>query len=50
VRIAIRRDDPSILADRIYDKLQRAGYPEAAAVREKLMDRANWFLPLNTGN
>jgi hypothetical protein len=50
VRIAIRRDDPSILADRIYAKLQRAGYPEAAAVREKLMDRANWFLPLNTGN
>jgi hypothetical protein len=50
VRIAIRRDDPSILADRIFAKLQRAGYPEAAAVREKLMDRANWFLPLNTGN
>ena len=50
VRIAIRQNDPSILAGRIFEKLQRGGYPEAAAVREKLMDRANWFLPLNTGN
>jgi len=47
VRIAIRRNDPSILADRIYTKLEAAGYPEAAAVQAKLMDRENWFLPLN---
>jgi starch-binding outer membrane protein, SusD/RagB family len=46
VRIAIRRNDPSILADRIYNKLHTAGYPEAEAVRTKLMDRQNWFIPL----
>ncbi len=46
VRIAIRRNDPSILADRIYNKLHTAGYPEADAVRTKLMDRQNWFIPL----
>ncbi len=47
VRIAIRRGDNAILADRIYAKLQKAGYPEAAAVRERLAaDRNNWFLPL----
>jgi hypothetical protein len=46
VRISIRNADPSILADRVYAKLQKAGYPEAAAVQAKLMDRENWFLPL----
>ena len=45
VRVAIRRNDPSILADRIYGKLSKAGYPEAEAVRAKLMDRENWFIP-----
>ena len=46
VRIAIRRNDPSILADRIYRKLDMAGYPEASSVQSKLMERDNWFLPL----
>lgn len=46
VRIAIRRNDPSILADRIYNKLQAAGYAEAGEVRSKLMNRENWFIPL----
>jgi hypothetical protein len=46
VRIAIRRNDPAFLADKIYAKLQKAGYAEAAEVRSKLMDRNNWFLPL----
>lgn len=46
VRIAIRRNDPSILADRIYNKLSAAGYPEAEEVRSKLMVRENWFIPL----
>lgn len=45
VRIAIHRNDPSILADRIYSKLFLAGYPEADAVRAKLMNRENWFIP-----
>jgi hypothetical protein len=46
VRIAIRRNDPSILADKIYNKLHAAGYPEAEEVRSKLMNRENWFIPL----
>lgn len=46
VRVAIRRNDPSILADRIYNKLKLAGYPEAEAVRSKLMVRENWFIPI----
>ncbi len=46
VRVAIHRNDPSILADRIYNKLHTAGYPEAEAVRAKLMNRENWFIPL----
>jgi hypothetical protein len=46
VRIAIRRNDPAFLADRIYAKLEKAGYAEASEVHSKLMDRNNWFLPL----
>lgn len=46
VRVAIRRNDPAFLADKIYAKLQKGGYAEASEVREKLMDRNNWFLPL----
>jgi hypothetical protein len=46
VRISIRRNDPSILADRIYDKLVRSGYAGADEVHARLMDRNNWFLPL----
>jgi len=46
VRIAIRRNDPAFLADKIYAKLQKAGYAEASEVRSKLMDRNNWFLPI----
>ncbi len=46
VRWSIHENNPAILADRIYAKLQRAGYPEAETVRSKLMVRENWFLPL----
>jgi hypothetical protein len=46
VRVAIRRNDPSFLADRIYNKLAASGYANAEAVRAKLLDRNNWFLPL----
>ena len=48
VRVAIRRDDPSYLADKIYNKLNEAGYAEASDVRQKLMNRENWFLPLKS--
>ncbi|MBN1132026.1 MAG: RagB/SusD family nutrient uptake outer membrane protein [Bacteroidales bacterium] len=47
VRISLRRNDPAILADRIYDKLSRAGYANAEEVHAKLMSRENWFLPFN---
>ncbi|HEY4336978.1 MAG TPA: RagB/SusD family nutrient uptake outer membrane protein, partial [Puia sp.] len=45
VRIAMRRNDPSFLANRIYNKLLADGNGQASAVQTKLMDPANWFLP-----
>ncbi len=45
VRVALRRNDPSFLADKVYTKLLKAGNPQAAAVRAKLMDMNNWYLP-----
>lgn len=45
VRIAKRRNDPAFLADKIYDKLLKAGNPAAAAVKAKLMQPENWYLP-----
>ena len=45
VRIALRRNDPSFLADAVYQKHLRAGNPEAATIRTKLMNPDNWFLP-----
>lgn len=47
VRIALRRNDPSFLANKVYQKHLAAGNPNAEAIRDKLMDQANWFLPLN---
>lgn len=45
LRIALRRNDPAFLADKIYAKLLKDGMPQAAAVRSKLMDKKNWYLP-----
>ena len=45
VRIALRRNDPNFLADKVYQKLKRANNPNAEAVRTKLMNKNNWFLP-----
>jgi hypothetical protein len=45
VRIAIRRNDPSFLANKVYQKLKKANNPNADAVRSRLMDKSNWFLP-----
>lgn len=47
VRIARRRNDPSFLADKIYDKLSKEGNANAADVRTKLMNPNNWYLPFN---
>ncbi|MCX2679823.1 RagB/SusD family nutrient uptake outer membrane protein [Galbibacter sp. EGI 63066] len=49
VRIARRRNDPSFLADRIYQKLSREGNSNASAVRSKLMNPENWYLPFEWG-
>nr|WP_288837619.1 RagB/SusD family nutrient uptake outer membrane protein [uncultured Flavobacterium sp.] len=45
VRIARRRNDPSFLADKIFEKLSKEGNAEAANVRAKLMNPNNWYLP-----
>jgi starch-binding outer membrane protein, SusD/RagB family len=45
LRIAVRRNEPAFLADKIYAKLEKAGDPRAAEVRQRLMNRDNWFLP-----
>ena len=46
LRIAIRRDDPSFIADKIYNKLIKSGLSAGAAgqARAKLMAK-DWFLP-----
>jgi hypothetical protein len=45
VRIALRQNNPAFLADRVYQKLLKAGDPNAAATRAKLMNPDNWYLP-----
>lgn len=45
MRIARRRNDPSFLADKVFEKLNKANNPKAAQVRAKLMDKNNWYLP-----
>jgi hypothetical protein len=49
LRIALRREaiDPNFLANKVADKLDLAGNPEAASVRAKLTNKANWYLPFN---
>ncbi len=44
LRVAIRRNDPSYLADKVYAKLQKDGVPNAAQARAKLM-AGDWYLP-----
>jgi starch-binding outer membrane protein, SusD/RagB family len=47
LRIALRRQatDPNYLANKIGAKFDASGSPEAAAVRARLADPANWYLP-----
>jgi starch-binding outer membrane protein, SusD/RagB family len=47
LRIALRRNDPSIIADKVYNKILKDGSGNAAAARTKLMNPANWYLPFN---
>lgn len=45
LRVALRRNDPAFLADKIYNKLLKDGVGNAAAIRVKLMNKDNWYLP-----
>jgi hypothetical protein len=45
LRVALRRNDPAFLADKIYAKLLKDGVPGAAEVKTKLMTKKNWYLP-----
>lgn len=45
VRISLRRNDASYLAERVYQKLLRDNNPQASAVKAKLMNKENWYLP-----
>ncbi|MFL5739472.1 MAG: RagB/SusD family nutrient uptake outer membrane protein [Flavisolibacter sp.] len=47
LRIALRRNDPSFLANKIYDKLKKDNMPGAEAARSRLMNKDNWYLPFN---
>ena len=46
LRVAIRRNDPAFIADKVYDKLRKSGLSAGAAnaARTKLMSK-DWFLP-----
>lgn len=44
VRVATRRNDPSYLADKVAAKFM--GTPKYEAVKAKLMNPANWYLPV----
>ena len=45
LRLALRRNDGSVLASRIGDKLQKDGVGDAGATRARLMNKTNWYLP-----
>jgi hypothetical protein len=45
LRISIRRNDPSFIASKVYDKLSKDGNGNAAAARAKLMNK-EYYLPL----
>lgn len=45
MRVALRRNDPAFLAEKIYDKLRKDGIPNAEATRSRLMSPQNWYLP-----
>ncbi|MFT3844934.1 MAG: RagB/SusD family protein [Lacibacter sp.] len=46
LRVALRRNDPSFIADKVYDKLRKSGISSgaASAARAKLMAK-DWYLP-----
>ncbi|MBP6181731.1 RagB/SusD family nutrient uptake outer membrane protein [Flavobacterium sp.] len=47
VRVSLRRNDPSFLANKVYEKLNKEGNSQASVVRAKLMNVNNWYLPFS---
>jgi hypothetical protein len=45
VRISLRRNDPSFLANAVYNKLVKDNVPGASDVQARLMTVSNWYLP-----
>lgn len=45
MRVALRRNDPAFLADKVYLKLAKEGNSKADEVRTKLLNVSNWYLP-----
>jgi hypothetical protein len=45
MRIARRRNQPAFLADKVFQKLVKENNSNATAVRSKLMNPNNWYLP-----
>ena len=46
LRIALRRpEEPNFLAQKVFDKLNSDGNANAASVRDRLMNKNNWYLP-----
>jgi hypothetical protein len=47
LRIAIRRNDPSFLANKVADRLNRDGFGSAAAAAQAKLLAGNYYLPFN---
>lgn len=45
LRVALRRNEPSFLADKVFEKLTKDGVAGAAEARARLMNKSNWYLP-----
>jgi len=45
LRVALRRNDPSFVASKVYEKLFRDGNAQAGAARSKLMTTSGLYLP-----
>ncbi len=49
VRISLRSNDPSILANAVSNKFSIVNSPLATSIKSKLMDKNNWYLDLGAG-
>ncbi|SIT21188.1 Starch-binding associating with outer membrane [Filimonas lacunae] len=47
LRIALRKNDASFLAEKVGTKLQLEGNAHASEVKARLLNKANWYLPFN---